>query len=136
MPFKALQQRCLLAANIGAGTAVQIKLVVIAGAAGILPEKAGLISFINSGLKACRLGNELAADVDIASRAPHGDAGDQAAFDQFMGIVAHDLPVFAGAGLALIGIDHQIDGATIAFLGHEGPFETGWKTGPTAASET
>jgi hypothetical protein len=47
-----------------------------------------------------------------------------------MRIVAHDLAVLAGAGLGFVGIDHQIGGPAVAFLGHEGPFQPGRKPAP------
>ena len=37
--------------------------------------------------------------VDVGSASAHGCAGDQAALHQLVGVVAHDLPVLAGAGL-------------------------------------
>ena len=58
----------------------------------------------------------------------HGEAGDQAAFDQLVRIVAHDIAVLAGARLALVGIDHQIMRPRPRFLGHERPFQAGRET--------
>ena len=44
----------------------------------------------------------------------HGEAGDQAALDQVMRIVAQDLAVLAGAGLGFVGIDDEIVRAAVA----------------------
>ena len=65
----------------------------------------------------------------------HREAGDQAAFDQRMRIVAHDVAVLAGAGLGFVGIDHQIMRPLLHFLGHEGPFEAGGEAGAAAAAQ-
>jgi hypothetical protein len=51
-------------------------------------------------------------------------------------VVAHHVPVLAGAGLALVGIDHQVDRAAIGdLLRHEGPFEAGREAGAAAAAQ-
>ena len=38
----------------------------------------------------------------------HREAGDQAALDQLVRIVADDVAILAGAGLAFVGIDDQV----------------------------
>ena len=53
---------------------------------------------------------ELSPDVDVGGTGPHGLARHQAALHQFVGVVAHDLPVLAGARFTLISVDHQILG--------------------------
>ena len=50
--FQALEQPGLLAADIGAGSPMQVKVEVPAGAAGILANEAGLVSFVDGGLPA------------------------------------------------------------------------------------
>ena len=51
---------------------------------------------------------------------------------QLMWVVSHDLPVLACAGLALVGIDHEVLGPAIVRLVHEAPLEPRRK--PCAAS--
>lgn len=53
---------------------------------------------------------EFPTDVDVGSTGTHGPAPHQAAFNQLVRIVAHDLPVLAGAWLPLISVHHQILG--------------------------
>ena len=65
----------------------------------------------------------------------HREAGDETAFDQKMRIVAHDLPVLAGAGLRFVGVDDEIGGPRRIGLRHEGPFEAGRKTGAAAPAQ-
>src|SRR5262249_928995 len=80
--------------------------------------------------------DEFAADVDEAGMSSHGEAGDQAAFDQKMRVVAHDLAVLAGAGLGFVGVDHEIMRPAVRLLGHERPFESGRKTGPPPSGQS
>ena len=72
--------------------------------------------------------------IDVAGVRAHGEAGDQAALDQQMRIVPHDLAVLAGAGLGLVGIDDEIARPAVRFLRHERPFQAGRKAGAAAAA--
>src|SRR6185437_13137964 len=66
---------------------------------------------------------------------PHGEGGEEGALDQKLRIVAHDVAVLAGAGLGLIGIDHEITRAPIGLGRHERPFESGGEAGTAAAAQ-
>src|SRR5690606_26882619 len=46
-----------------------------------------------------------------------------AALDEEMRIVPHDLAVLAGAGLGLVGVDHEIARPPVRLLRHERPLE-------------
>ena len=53
-----------------------------------------------------------------------------------MRIVAHDLPVLAGAGLGFVGIDDEIvRPRRIGGLRHERPFQAGREAGAAAAAQ-
>src|SRR6185437_4792595 len=69
--------------------------------------------------------HEFAAEIDVAGIRGHRSAGIEATLDEKMRIVPHDLAVFAGAGLRLVGIDHEIMRPVADLLGHERPFEAG-----------
>lgn len=56
---------------------------------------------------------ELSSDVDVSSTGSHGPPSDQAAFDQLVWVIPHDLPVLTGARFSLICIHHQILWANI-----------------------
>ena len=71
----------------------------------VLADELGRVGLVDGGLQALALAHELAAHVDVGGVRAHGEGGEQRALDQEMGIVAHDLPVLAGAGLALVGVD-------------------------------
>src|SRR5438874_645046 len=75
--LEAFQQAGFFAANVSAGTAVQIDLVIIAGAAGILADQAGVIRLLNRGLEVLRLVIEFTADIDVAGACAHPDTGQQ-----------------------------------------------------------
>lgn len=55
-----------------------------------------------------RLVVELSSDVDVRGAGAHGSSGQQAALQQLVRVVTHDLAVFTRARLALIGIHHQV----------------------------
>src|SRR6266849_458088 len=80
--------------------------------------------------------DEFAAHIDVAGVRPHGEAGDQAAFDEQVRIVTHDVAILAGAGLGLIGVDHKIMGSVADFFGHERPLEPGWEPGAAAPAQS
>src|ERR1700733_12942652 len=82
------------------------------------------------------LADKFAAHVDITGMRIHREARDQAAFDQQMRVMPHDLAVLAGAGLGLVGIDHEIAREAVGrLLGHEQPFPPGRKPRPAASAQ-
>ena len=101
----------------------------------VLANEAGFIGLIDGGLEMLALADEFAAHIDVAHIAGHGRAGNQAAFNQQMRIVAHDLAVLAGAGFRLVGIDDEIMRTLANHLGHEGPFEAGGEASAAAAAQ-
>ena len=54
---------------------------------------------------------EFTADVDVGGVGVHGAPGDETAFDEFVGVAAHDFTVFAGAWFAFIGVDDEVSGS-------------------------
>ena len=98
LALEAFEQRRLLAADIGAGAVVDVA-VEREAVDVVLADQPRLIGLVDGALQRLALADELAADVDVGGVRPHGEAGDQAALDQEMRIVPHDLPVLAGAGL-------------------------------------
>src|SRR6202035_2235203 len=59
----------------------------------------------------------------------------QAALDQEMRIMPHDLAVLARAGLRLVGIDHEIGRPPVRLLRHERPFQPGRETGAATPAQ-
>ena len=118
LALEALEQRGLLAADIGARAVVDVEIEVPAVDV-VLADELGLIGLVDGSQQALALAYELAADVNVAGVRRHGGAGIEAALDEKMGIVPHDLAVLARAGLGFVGIDHEIVRAIADLLGHE-----------------
>ena len=57
---------------------------------------------------------ELATDIDTSGFSVHGATGDETAFDEFVGIAAHDFAVFAGAWFAFVGVDDEVSGSRLS----------------------
>src|SRR6516165_6268978 len=134
LAFEAFQERRLLAADIGPGTVVdddvERKAVDV-----VLADEIGRIGLVHRRLQALAFANKFAADIDETGMRTHGETGDQAALDQEVRIVAHDLAVLAGAGLGFIGVDHEIMRPAVGLLGHERPLESGRKAGAAASAQ-
>src|SRR6266850_3484725 len=135
LAFEALQERGLFAADIGAGAVgyvkVERKAVDI-----VLADQFSPVGLIDGSLQMLALPNEFATHVNIAGMCAHREAREQAALDQQMRIMPHDLAVLAGAGLGLVGIDHEIARPAVGrFLRHERPFQPGRKSGPATAAQ-
>src|SRR5262249_52744439 len=95
-----------------------------------------LVGLIDRGLEPLALADELAADIDVAGMRVHREARDQAALDQEMRIMPHDLAVLAGAGLGFVGVDDEIARTTVGrFLRHERPLQAGREARPAAATQ-
>ena len=133
--FKAFQKRGFLAANVSASTVVQVKIEIIARPTGVFAQQTRIIAFVNGSLQRLTLADVFAANVDVAIIGPHRERGDQRAFDQRVGIVAHNLAVFAGARFRFVGIDHQIRRPTVGCLGHERPLQPRREPCPTAPAQ-
>ena len=71
-------------------------------------DETRLIGLVDRTLQRIALRDILAADIDVAGMRTHREGGDQAAFDEKMGIIAHDLAVLAGAGLRLVRVDDEV----------------------------
>ena len=134
LAFEAFEQRGLLAADIGAGAVMQIKIEVpavdVAGA-----DQLCVVGFVDRRLQPLALADELPAYVDVGGVRAHGEGGEQRALDQELRVVAHDVPVLAGAGLGLVRIDHEIVRAAVRLLRHERPFEPGGEARAAAAAQ-
>ena len=135
LAFQRFDQRGFLAADIGAGPAMQVDVELPAGFGGIVAEKTSGIGLVDGGLKAARLVHELATDIDIGGMRTHRETGENTAFQQLVRLVPDDVAILACAGFGLIGVDHQIMRAGADFLGHEGPFQAGRETRAAPAAE-
>ena len=101
----------------------------------VLADQLCGVALVDGRLQPFTLANELTADIYVASVRAHSEGRDQAAFDQVMRIVAHDLPVLARTGFGFVGIDDEIVRTILHFLRHEGPFETRRETRAAATAQ-
>src|SRR5579862_1156089 len=134
LALEAFEEPGFLAADIGAGAAVHVDVNIIARAAGVLANEPRRIGFVDRRLEALCLIVEFAADVDVGGLHPHPEAGQNAALDQLVRVVAQDVAVLAGAGFALVGVDHEV-ARPVALLRHERPFEPGREAGATTPAQ-
>ena len=134
LAFEAFEQRRLLAADIGPCTVMQIEVEVPAIDI-VLADELRVIGLVDRRLQHLALADELAADIDVGFVRAHGEAREQRALDQEMRIVAHDVPVLAGAGLRFVGIDDEIVRAAVRLLRHERPFQTRREACAAAAAQ-
>ncbi len=133
--LKAFQHRGFFAADVGASAMRQIEVKIPTGFRGVFAQQSGVITFVNRRLQRFALADEFTADINIGCMCPHRKGGNQRPLDQGMRIMAHDFAILAGARLGFIGVDHQIGGPTVRFLGHEGPFQTGREPRPAASAQ-
>ena len=135
LALERLQQPGLLAADIGAGAMMDVEIERPAVNV-VLADQPRLIGLIDCGLQALALQEVFAAHIDVAGVGAHRERGEQAALDQRMRVVAHDLAVLAGARLRFVSVDHEIGWARrIGRLGHERPFEPGRETRAAAPAQ-
>src|SRR6266702_5835770 len=135
LALEAFEQRGFLAADIGAGAVRDVD-VERPAIDVVLADQLGLIGLVDRGLEMLALADEFAADIDVAGVRVHRAARDQAAFDQEMRIMPHDLAILAGAGLGLVGVDDEIARPAVGrFLRHERPFQAGREAGAATATQ-
>ena len=56
---------------------------------------------------------ELSTNVDVGGGSVHSTSSNEAALDELVGVLAHNLAVLAGSGLTLIGVDNEVAGLGI-----------------------
>ncbi len=100
----------------------------------VLADQLGRVGLIDRRLQPLALADELAAHVDVSGVRPHGEGREQAALDQMVRIVPHDLAVLAGAGLRFVAVDDEVGRAGIV-LRHERPLEAGREAGAAATAQ-
>lgn len=107
---------------------MEVDVEVVARAAGVLTDKTSLVSFLDGALKDSGLVVELTTDVDVRSSAlerslsvvlpirvlqdsstyVHGASSNQAALEELVRVLPHDLAILASTRLTLIGVDNQV----------------------------
>ncbi len=128
--FEALDERGLLADDVGTGAPVEDDVDGEVGAEDVRADVAGGVRLVQRGGDALLGEGHLAADVQEALAEPGRVAGDEAPLDQLMGIAFHQQPVLVGARLALVAVDDEV--ARPHALGREAPLDAGGEAGAAA----
>src|SRR5262249_21732654 len=102
----------------------------------VLADQFGFVSLIDRRLEPLAFSYELTPHINVTGVSPHGEARDQAALDEKVRIVAHDVTILTGTGLRLIGVDHKIMGPVAGLLGHKRPLEPGREPGAAATAQS
>ena len=100
LALEALEQRRLLAADIGAGADAQLDGAVLEQAVG--PRHHQCVLEHGDGARI------LGTDVDESLARAHREPADDHALEQREGVALHDHAVREGAGVALIGVAHDV----------------------------
>ena len=106
--LERVEQAGLLAADVGAGAAVQDERAVEARAEDVAAEVAGLVGLGDRRVEHVGLLLVLAADVDERLRRVDRVGGDDDALDQLMRVLLHQLAVLERPGLGLVGVDDDV----------------------------
>ena len=127
-PFERLEQRRLLAADVGAGAAVEHDRDVA--------EELLRAHLLERGDEHLELGLVLAADVDEDVRRLDRARRDQRPLEEAERDAEHDLAVLERARLRLVGVDHEVVRLVdLVRLRDEAPLAAGREEGAAAAAQ-
>src|SRR5437588_3757884 len=126
LALQALEEGRLLAADVGAGTGVNDQVDPPPGSEDVVADGAVLVGLVDGRRHALEAQGELTPDVDEGLGRPGGVGADQRGFDDLVGIVQQELVVLERGRLALVPVDHQVDGLCLA---QHRPFPARLETG-------
>ena len=129
-PLERIEQRRLLATDVGTGPAAQRDVEATSRAGDVVAQEPcgpGLGDGMAQTVGGHRV---LTPDVQPALLGPDGQAGHRHSLDEGERVTLHDNPVLKGSGLRLIGIAHQVAGTPL-LVGHAAPLDAG-REGSTA----
>ncbi len=107
---------------------------VEAAAEDVFAEEAFGVGVGDGALHDCEEVPVFAAQIDEAHFGLDGEAGDDGAFDDGVGILLEDEAVLAGAGFGFVAVDEDIF-RLVGLLGNEGPLEAGGESSAAAATQ-
>ena len=132
--LQRVQQRGLLAADVGAGTRVHDDLQVVAGAQDVGAGVPGRVRLPDRLLQTAYHMQHLASDVNECVIGADRVRGDDHSLDQGVRGGHHQRDVLAGPGLGFIGVDHEVLGLRVV-LRDEAPLHPGRKARSAAAAQ-
>ncbi len=134
LAFQAIEQRCFLAADIGARAPAQVEIEVEAAAANVVAQIAGGSGFRHGPVQDGSGLGVFITQVDEAADCPCRIGRNDHAFDDRVGVEIEDHPIFEAAGLALVRVADDGFGVTVGF-GHGLPFDAGGKARTASAGQ-
>ncbi len=134
LAFERLHERRFFADFVGARAGLRDDLEFSFGAEDVLAEKAAIVGVGDGALHDLEEIAVLAAQINEAHLRADGEAGDDGAFDDGVGIVQEDEVILAGAGLALVAVDEDVLGLG-GLLGNEGPLHARGEARAAAAAQ-
>ena len=108
LALERVEQAGLLAADVGAGTAVDDHESEVSEPRIFSPTIPGGARFGERGVEDVGLQHILTADVDERARGAGGVGGDHDPLEQHVRGLLHQLAVLEGAGLGLVGVAHEV----------------------------
>ena len=122
--FEGFQKAGFLAANVGAGTLMDIDVEVEAGAEDVFSEKTFSAGFFDGVPNDLGRFGEFAADVDVGEVDIGREGGNGKAFDELVRVLVEDVTVLEGAGLGFVAVDNDVVVLAIVVF-DEAPLGTG-----------
>ena len=106
--LEALDERGLLAHDVGAGAPVEHDVDGEVGAEDVLADVAGGVGVVERLGDALLGQGHLAAHVEERLGGADRVAGDEHALDELVRVLLHEEPVLVGAGLGLVAVHHEV----------------------------
>src|SRR5439155_20788151 len=134
LPLDRVEERRLLAADVGAGAAADLDVEAEPLPQDIVAEEAAGPGLLDGALQALDRQRVLAADIDEAALAGGGAGGDGHRLEERERVLFHQDAVFEGAGLRLVGVADEIVRAH-RLARHRLPFPSGREGGAAATDQ-
>src|SRR5579884_279364 len=129
--LERIKEGAFLSTDVGAGSAVDDDLNVIAGTEDVLAEISARVGLRERGIQNLLDVQKLAAHVNEGEAASDGVSREGDAFQKLMGIPLHQLAVLECSRLTFVGIDDQVRRQDT--LRNEAPLAACGKAGPAAS---
>ena len=134
VPLEAVQQRRLLAADVGTRAAVDDDVEVEAAAVDVAAQVPRRVGLAHGGLEPAAGLHELPPQVHEGVVRADGERRDDHAFDQRVRVGHHQRRVLAGARLALVGVHDEVVRLAVV-LRDEAPLHAGGEAGAAAPAQ-
>ncbi|GMT31566.1 hypothetical protein PFISCL1PPCAC_22863, partial [Pristionchus fissidentatus] len=136
LAFDRLDKSRLLSANVRSHSTVDKDVEVVASSEAVLAEETRLQSLVDGLLENDGFVVELSTDVDVGSTSAHCHSSDEAALNELVRVVSHDLAILARSRLSLVSVNYEVLRTAIEGLLHESPLHSGRETGSSATAQS